>query len=107
MSDEGKDYGKYPLQPSDLNQVLGPTEVPKLTTDSGMLAMKALVHRLYREVQQLELRKQEVFVQLVAVNQELQNRVNEQAISDLKAKKRNGRHRSGPSNGNGGSNKKP
>jgi hypothetical protein len=105
MSDEGKDYGKYPLQPSELTSVLGPTEVPKLTTDSGMMALKGLVDRLFREVQQLELRKQEVLVQLVAVNQALQNRVNEQEIEDLKARKRNDRHRPISTNGSGSAKK--
>jgi hypothetical protein len=101
MSDELKDFGKFPLQPSELRTILGPSEVPRLTTDSGMLALKGLVDRLFREVQQLELRKQEVLVQLVAVNEILQTKVKQGEVDGLKAKKRNGRVQPGYTNGSG------
>jgi hypothetical protein len=90
MSDnsEVKDFGKFPFDDTELRGIVGSDTIPTLTLDSEILVLKDLADRLFKEAEQLELQKQRIVTQLVAVNACLQNKVDEHQMSGLKAKRR-------------------
>jgi hypothetical protein len=90
MSDnpEVKDFGKFPFDESELRGIVGSDTIPTLTLDSEILVLKDLADRLFKEAEQLELQKQRVVAQLVAVNQTLQSKVAEHQMNGFKAKRR-------------------